>query len=765
MPIEPPPIDDRTYQDLLDQALARIPVHTPEWTNFGKSDPGVTLIEVFAFLTDSLLYRTKLIPERNRLKMLSLLGVPLQPASSAVGLVTLDNARGAPATLYLPPDLEVRAGPVPFRTERGLDVLPVEGRVFFKRTVEPDKAVENRYALLYASFKHDEPKTELEFYETTPLPPFGSGSLDLDSTVDHSIWIALLLREADRPRKASELESARARAREQLVGRTLNIGVVPSYADEGLSLSPGKSPGSETTTWDVDVPLVEDQGLPDKPEDRYAKYRTIATLPAPTQPAIFEVELPAEASELALWPDLGALEQGVRNFPPALDDETQSDRIVTWIRVRPSTSSGAKILWAGINVVGVSQRARVLQELLPTGTGEPDQEATLAQAPVLRDSVRLRVDGEEWAQVPDLLAAGPEVQVPDPRLPPGAPRPPKRPAEVFTLDPESGRIRFGDGLRGARPARGAQILVDYDRGVGRVGNVGPGTIKSGPSLPPGIKVSNPVATWGGVDAETSKEGEKQVARWLQHRDRLVTAADFETITLRTPGVSVGRVDVLPTYHPEHSAETADEGPLSVPGVVTLMVLPRHDPHSPEYPQARTPFLRAIADYLQPRRLLTTEVLLRGPTYKKVHVSVGVQLVAAGAGGPEVIAAIERALRRFFSPLPEPGFELDERAALLTPSEASRRRGWPLRQAVYPQEIAAVVSRVDGVAWVREVLVSDGGESETAPIPMTKLELPRLTRLAVTVGRARPIVELLGTSSTPPSSDTKLVPVPIVPEEC
>jgi hypothetical protein len=52
MPIQSPNLDDRRYQQLVDEALARIPVHTPEWTNFNPSDPGVTLIQVFAFLTE-----------------------------------------------------------------------------------------------------------------------------------------------------------------------------------------------------------------------------------------------------------------------------------------------------------------------------------------------------------------------------------------------------------------------------------------------------------------------------------------------------------------------------------------------------------------------------------------------------------------------------------------------------------------------------------------------------------------------------------------
>ena len=54
MPITVPTIDDRSYRQILDEALRRIRVHTPEWTNFNESDPGVTLLQVFAFLAESL---------------------------------------------------------------------------------------------------------------------------------------------------------------------------------------------------------------------------------------------------------------------------------------------------------------------------------------------------------------------------------------------------------------------------------------------------------------------------------------------------------------------------------------------------------------------------------------------------------------------------------------------------------------------------------------------------------------------------------------
>src|SRR5258708_12019590 len=135
MPFVIPTIDDRRYQDLLDDSLARIPVHNPEWTNFNQSDPGVTLIQVFAFLTENLLYRSNQIPERNRRKFLSLLGRPLQPASAARGIVTFQNERGPLQVLTLNGDLEVPAGQVPFRTTPGPDALPIAAQIHYTHAI------------------------------------------------------------------------------------------------------------------------------------------------------------------------------------------------------------------------------------------------------------------------------------------------------------------------------------------------------------------------------------------------------------------------------------------------------------------------------------------------------------------------------------------------------------------------------------------------------------------------------------------------------
>jgi SpoVK/Ycf46/Vps4 family AAA+-type ATPase len=66
MPIRHPNPDERRYQRLVDAALRRIPVNSPEWTNYHHPDPGVTLVQLFAWLADSLFYRLDRIPESGR---------------------------------------------------------------------------------------------------------------------------------------------------------------------------------------------------------------------------------------------------------------------------------------------------------------------------------------------------------------------------------------------------------------------------------------------------------------------------------------------------------------------------------------------------------------------------------------------------------------------------------------------------------------------------------------------------------------------------
>src|SRR6478752_2710042 len=91
MPLPQPILDDRSFAQLRDELVRRIPVYAPEWTDHNASDPGITLIELFAFLGENLLYRFNQIPDNTRLAFLRLLQIPLRapvPSRAMVALTT-----------------------------------------------------------------------------------------------------------------------------------------------------------------------------------------------------------------------------------------------------------------------------------------------------------------------------------------------------------------------------------------------------------------------------------------------------------------------------------------------------------------------------------------------------------------------------------------------------------------------------------------------------------------------------------------------------
>jgi predicted phage baseplate assembly protein len=756
MPIRVPAIDDRSFEQLKAEALARIPSHHPQWTNFSEADPGVTLLELFAFLTESLLYRANQIPERNRRAFLSLLRVPLQPATAARGLVVIENRSGPLEARTLPTGLELRAGPVPFRTEQAIDVLPVEASVFRKRRyTEADPALRSKYDALYTAQKLEADARDLDLYVTTPFPEADRRPVDLgdgDEAVDNSLWVALLVRAADAGMGAAE---ARRALRKQLAGKTLQLGLaVAAEPDAGRTLDPGARERERVPVLSLSVPDV--QPLPPDDARRDARYATRLEIPLPVDTEVVGVPLPADSEQVSTWEDLKPLEEGTRDFPPALEEAAVASRVVTWLRIRAPAGAVARLAWVGVNAVPVTQRTPVRRERLPDGTGEPDQRATLGNRPVLADSVRIRVaaDGteREWRRVEDLLAA--------PREEPAARGETlRRASEVFALDPEAGEIRFGDGLHGARPAPGAVVLASYDHARGSEGNVGEGAIRSGDLLP-GFAAQNPLPTRGGADAESIARGEKQVARWLQHRDRLVSAADFEALTLRTPGADVGRVEVLPAYHPALSREPGD-----APGSVTLLVIPRGHPYPPPV-DGPDDFLASIACWLEPRRLVTTELHLRRPAYVGVWVSLGVNAIA-GFSVPALREAVRAAVESFLSPLPDPGVDpLEDGLALFDrPERAAERRGWPLRSPVSAGELLTWVARVPGVQRVRQVRIAAEDGEETDTIPLERLQLPRLAACVVSVGGNPPEIASLRGQAAPAPAVRPATPVPVVPEEC
>ena len=76
-------LDDRRFQDLVSEARMRITRSCPEWTEHNVSDPGITLIELFAWMTEMTIYRLNRVPDKLHVTLLDLLGIRLDGPSAA----------------------------------------------------------------------------------------------------------------------------------------------------------------------------------------------------------------------------------------------------------------------------------------------------------------------------------------------------------------------------------------------------------------------------------------------------------------------------------------------------------------------------------------------------------------------------------------------------------------------------------------------------------------------------------------------------------
>ncbi len=134
MPLVPPNLDNRTFNELVTEIRRRIPTATPEWTDLNPSDPGVTLAELFAFLSEQLLFQVNQVPSKGLVTFLQMVGAELHPATPAVADVSftaLGVAAGPELTFDLRAGTRVEtSGPPPgqkqalvFETSKQLTVL------------------------------------------------------------------------------------------------------------------------------------------------------------------------------------------------------------------------------------------------------------------------------------------------------------------------------------------------------------------------------------------------------------------------------------------------------------------------------------------------------------------------------------------------------------------------------------------------------------------------------------------------------------------
>ncbi len=103
MPLRDIKLDDRSFQEIVNEAKKLIPKYSPEWTDHNLSDPGVTLIELFAWMTELMLFRLNRVPDKTYVRFMDLLGIELKEAVAATTKLTfrLSAPQAGPVTIAL----------------------------------------------------------------------------------------------------------------------------------------------------------------------------------------------------------------------------------------------------------------------------------------------------------------------------------------------------------------------------------------------------------------------------------------------------------------------------------------------------------------------------------------------------------------------------------------------------------------------------------------------------------------------------------------
>jgi hypothetical protein len=409
-------------------------------------------------------------------------------------------------------------------------------------------------------------------------------------------------------------------------------------------------------------------------------------------------DLDPTALSLAEW--LGVNE----GYGAALPATDQGYRPLYWIRGRIRslpTDAAPPVAMRGLhlNTVPATQASTRLDDRLGRSDARPAQVFTLPKVPVLIDpqsgepDLQLHVtEGGQpplWSRVDDFHSSGPE----DPH---------------YLLEPDTGRITLGDGRHGRIPVAGSQVnAVRYRVGGGSIGNVGAGLVTKLKGRLRGVAgASNLRAAHDGGDAEPLEEVKLRAPHDLRTRDRAVSAEDFADLALLTPGVTLHRAFTLPRY-----AVAADQSLETKDGAVTLLVLPISDQLTPQPDEDEK---RAICRWLEPRRLITTELHITGPRYAMITRLSARLSVRREFDLGAVRTAVYDSLLTFLSPF----------------VGGEDGKGWPFGQNLFYGDLYERILAVPGVrrAWQLSVEI-DGtpGDSSSDLATISEGRLPALSR--------------------------------------
>jgi hypothetical protein len=627
--LDSPNLDDRTWQDIVDEAKALIPIYASEWTDHNPSDLGITLIELFAWIVEGMIYRLNRVPEKNFIEFLNLLGITRDPAIPASTILTYCLASGASPTIVpkgsqaATQQTEKEEGIV-FETDEELKVLPANLTTALLIREKVNIYEDVTYNLVKSPFSK------------LTLSISGSESniilLGFDSPSTEAIS---LLFGFDKPVKKN--------------GVPIEITWLYSKGTNEPLLTKNEK------SWPEIVPAA-DGNVSDETNIFQKNGRVTLKVPGDW------------SSQKPIWSSI---------YPNPVIDVNQS---LYWIgiRIRNPRTDNLEIDLQHIlfNSVYATNAITITQpELLGVSSGKSCQFFELKNRPLFK---------RPGARNPyDHLV----IQVREPKI--GGLNGEFEPWKTWTLcdnfekgsgsyfgmNPVTGTINFGDydpatssEGNGTIPPNGSEIRVQTYRYVvgGVKSNVPSNTVNSMRTYIPGVKsVKNLRAAKGGFDEEDIEKTKQRGPGILRNRYRAVTLEDYEYLAKEvTPAVKKVRC-LAPRLFSNYDyleGVNIDEpwtfgGLNRSTGNINVIIIP-DSPNDP-VPMPSEDLLQEVSDYLNERRTLTTKLHVTFPRYLPITVNADIKvwqkavddrLIPNPADSDELKTEINDKIKEFLHPV-------------------------------------------------------------------------------------------------------------------
>lgn len=617
-----PKLDDQNYSEIVEAAKRRIPVIFPEWTDFNEHDPGITIIELFAWLKETQQYTLDRIPDSVREAMLLLAGTqPQKPAPARTRLVAGNKrlcagstAAAADGTVFtLLQSFDASAFSIEnvsmYNADGFVDVtgISADSTVTFY-PFGTELSCGGRY--LYIKISAPQDKLTLQIVTEDRCAVARNPYLTSDGAPRDIVWeyssksgFKRCAVESDETHGLSFSGGLTLRTGEDFAGITQEVPSEGAWLRAWVEYS-----GCE------DMPLLA--GIYAGAAEFVQKQRESAYADVFMKDGTAEVEdlLAAQGQRMVMLRDA----YGWFDIP---DPECT----VIGGRVKFDLSK-----YAGLTISDGKPDVRVIfcteqagGKILFSSDGLPCQEFLFDfEQALLCDELRIMVKDRESAEYPrwreynyiEKLALASEQD------------------RVFAFDEKRRVLIFGDNENGEVPPCGSDniLVVSCSLTKGAAGNLAAGSLTQ-VCAPDGVfGAKQPLAAQGGRSRESFDAALRRFRFELNDCKRAVSAEDYRTLAMRTAGLRVADVRAIPAFDPDEPYAP----PEKLGAMMTLAVLPYSRSERP-MPDER--FLAAVREYMEQSRLLTVELKICAPLYVTINVSAEIV-----CGTSEVKWALENA---------------------------------------------------------------------------------------------------------------------------